>query len=104
MRATASAVIANGAEHIAAARMALRIVNSLPRDGRASDRERDEASRVVASMAGMSGHEMVNAGFDRCYRNTRASLLSLRQCLGSVHDKFIGELNTRYWKATEAGM
>ena len=104
LRSAASAIIANGGEQIAAARMALRVVNSLPRLGRASGTERDEALQFTASLAGLAGHGMVQAGFDRCYANTRASLMSLRQCLASAHDQFIGELNTRYWRAVETGM
>ena len=104
LRSAASVIIANGVEQIAAARMALRVVNSMPRLGRASGPERDEALQFTASLAGSDGHGMVQAGFDRCYAITRASLMSLRQCLGAVHDKFIGELNTRYWRAIETGM
>jgi len=29
--------------------------------------------------------------------------MSLRQCLGSQHDTFIGKLNTKYWRAIEVG-
>ncbi len=104
LRSAATAIIANGGEQIAAARMALRVVNSLPRLGRASGPERDEALQFTASLAGSDGYGMVQEGFDRCYAITRASLMSLRQCLGSVHDRFIGELNTRYWRAVEGGM
>lgn len=104
LRSAASLIIANGGERIAAARMALRLVNSLPRLGRATGPERDAALQFTASLAGSDGYGLVREGFDRCYANTRASLMSLRQCLGSAHDQFIGELNTRYWRAVEGGM
>ncbi len=50
-----------------------------------------------------SGRAIAKAGFENCSVTTKSGLMSLRQCLGSLHDSFIGELNTQYWKSLETG-
>ena len=79
------------------------MINALPQRGRASENQRGDVWQTVALSPATPGHSMVEAGFERCYRVTRSGMMSLRQCLGSLHDRFISKLNVDYWKAVETG-
>ena len=83
--------------------MTLGLVNALPRAGRATQSERDLVWAQFAPAAGDDGRVLAKAGFDRCSVTTNGGLMSLRQCLSSLHDSLIGKLNTKYWKSLEAG-
>ncbi len=103
LRAAAAVVIDNGGERIDAARIMVGVINALPRRGRASDAARDRVWRVAAPAAETPGYALARGGFERCRSATLGGMQSLRQCLGSMHDSFVGELNTRYWHALEVG-
>jgi len=103
LRAAATAIIDHGDERLNAAQFAERIINELPRRGRTSDAVRDRVWERMAPPADAPGYALVREGFDRCHRVTRVGMLSLRQCLGSVHDSLIGSLNTDFWRAVGGG-
>lgn len=103
LRAVAATIIDRGGERVDAARQTARLINALPRQGRASEAQRDQVWGGVELASDLPGYTMVAAGFDRCYEVTRSGLMSLRQCLGSLHDRLISKLNVDYWKAVETG-
>ena len=115
LRSAAAAIVDNGGAQMEAARVTLRMVNGLPRAGRATQTERDEAWLRFAPPAGGDGRALSNgraftggralakAGFERCSVTTNGGMMSLRQCLGSLHDTLIGKLNTKYWDSNETG-
>ena len=103
MRAAAALIIDHGGATVDAALLTARLINELPRGGRASQAQRDGLWRTVGLSSGASGYGLVETGFERCHEVTRSGMMSLRQCLGSLHDRFISELNVAYWKAVETG-
>ena len=103
LRDVAAAIVDGGGARVDAARQTARLINALPRSGRASEAQRDRIWQVVGLSPDLSGHAMVVSGFERCQRVTSSGLMSLRQCLGSLHDGLISKLNVDYWKAVETG-
>jgi len=103
LRVVAAAIIDHGGDQVDAARQTAQLINALPLRGRASETQRDGVWGGVELASNTSGHSMVQAGFDRCYRVTRSGMMSLRQCLASLHDRFISRLNVDFWKAVETG-
>ena len=103
LRDVAAAIIDGGGDRVDAARQTARLINGLPRSGRASEAQRDRIWQAVGLSPDLSGYAMVATGFDRCQELTRSGLMSLRQCLGSLHDGLISKLNVDYWKAVETG-
>lgn len=96
-------IIDHGGDGVFAARQIARPINALPQGGQASEIQCDAVWQAVALSPATPSHIMVEAGFERCYRVTRSGMMSLRQCLGSLHDRFISKLNVDYWKAVETG-
>ena len=41
--------------------------------------------------------------YNRCYRQTRIGDKNLRGCLAEAHDRFVLDLNEKYWDAVKAG-
>jgi hypothetical protein len=103
LRNVAAAIIDHGGERTGAALLTARLVNALPRAGRASEAERDQVWSSAALPPGASGYALVEAGFDQCYQVTRSGMMTLRQCLGSLHDRWISKLNVDYWAVIDAG-
>ncbi len=103
LRTAAAAIVDNGGAQLEAARVTLRLVNALPRAGRATQSERDQAWARFAPPAGVDGRALAKAGFENCSVTTNSGMMSLRQCLGSLHDTLIGGLNTQYWQSIETG-
>lgn len=102
-RNVAATIIDHGGERVAAARQTARLINALPRNGRASEAQRDRVWRSVELSLNAPGYALVEAGFDTCYGVTLSGMMSLRQCLGSLHDRLISKLNIDYWRAVGAG-
>jgi hypothetical protein len=114
-RAAAAAIVDDGGARAEAARVTLRLVNALPRGGRASQTERDQAwarfalpggggdPTFMSGRAFASGRALAKAGFENCSVTTNGGMMSLRQCLGAWHDSLIGKLNTEYWESIETG-
>ena len=103
LRKVAAEIIDGGGDRVDAARQTARLINALPRDGRASEATRKGIWQTVDLSPAEPGHALVESGFDLCYDVTRSGLMSLRQCLGSLHDRLISKLNVEYWKAVETG-
>ncbi|MHA1153022.1 MAG: hypothetical protein ACTSQ7_10225 [Alphaproteobacteria bacterium] len=103
LRTAAAAIVDHGGAQIEAARVTLRLVNALPRAGRASQTERDLAWVRFAPPAGGDGRALAKAGFERCSVTTNGGMMSLRQCLGAWHDSLVGKLNTKYWQSLGTG-
>ncbi len=103
LRTAAAEIVDHGGAQMEATRVTLGLVNALPRAGRATQSERDQAWMRFAPAADSDGRAMAKAGFDRCSVTTNGGMMSLRQCLSSLHDSLIGKLNTKYWKSLESG-
>ncbi len=103
LRTAAAAIVDDSGTPIAAARVTLGLINALPRAGRATQAERDVAWQRFAPTADAEAQALAKAGFDHCSVTTRSGLTSLRQCLGSLHDAFIGNLNFQYWSSIDTG-
>ena len=103
LRSAAAAVVDDGAERVDAARLTARMINALPRRGHAGRDQRERLWSSLAPPAGAPGRALAQAGFERCSAATFGGMMTLRQCLGSQHDTFIGELNSKYWRAIEIG-
>lgn len=103
LRKVAAAIIDRGGERTGAALLTARLVNALPRAGRASEAERDRVWSSVALPPESSGYALAETGFEQCHRVTWSGLMTLRQCLGSLHDRWISKLNVDYWTAVDAG-
>jgi hypothetical protein len=102
-RTAAAAIVDDGGAQVEAARVTLGVVNALPRAGRASHAERGSAWVRFAPPAEASGRALAKSGFDRCAITTNGGMMSLRQCLSSLHDTLIGKLNTTYWNSIGTG-
>ena len=103
LRATGTKIVDKAGAPIAAAQVTARLINLLPRLGRTTSAERDGLWAKASLAPETPGYAKIKAGFDNCHQITRSGSMSLRQCLGSVHDAFVSRLNIRYWKATKAG-
>ncbi len=103
LRNVAAAIIDRGGERVDAALQTARLINALPRAGRASEAQRGQVWSSTALSSESSGYALVETGFDQCYRVTRSGMMTLRQCLGSLHDRWISKLNVDYWEAVDAG-
>jgi hypothetical protein len=103
LRTAAAEIVDHGGAQMEATRVTLGLVNGLPRAGRATQRDRDQAWMRFAPAADSDGRALAKTGFDRCSVTTSGGMMSLRQCLSSLHDSMIGKLNTKYWKSLETG-
>ncbi len=103
LRDAAAAIIDHGGKTVDAALLTAQLINALPQGGRASTAERDALWQVATLSESSPGYTLAEEGYEFCYDTTRVGMMSLRQCLGSVHDRFISELNSEYWQAVETG-
>ncbi len=103
LRGIAAVIIDHGGERTDAALQTARLINALPRAGRASEAQRDQIWSSADLSPDSLGYALVETGFDQCYRVTRSGMMTLRQCLGSLHDRWISKLNVDYWEAADAG-
>jgi len=101
----AADVLAERKERVDAAQLTARMANSLPRLGRADDAARDGVWQAAIGARADQGAaaEMARQAYDRCHALTRAGSTSLRNCLGTAHDIFMGRVNTEYWDRSGAG-
>lgn len=109
LRLLGTRIVDQGGRNVFVARMINRMINVLPPSGRI-----DDTSRAGLWQRTMRGDELARAPgeaanvaqgiFSKCERD--AYLLNwpnMRNCLESSHDRFIGKLNTKYWKAVKTG-
>ena len=106
LRAVGERLVDRDPVRMQAARVTAGLINALPRSGRETPERRADlwrSSGVPDAPAG-PGKELARDAYDRCVRNTTVGTSdSLRRCLESEHDIFVGELNTRYWDALKTG-
>ncbi len=107
LRQTATAIVDLDNDKAHASQLLARMIDGLPRAGRASLEERTGlwASSGVPHTANLSkrGTHRARMTYNSCYRKTRIGDLTLRQCLSEAHDSFIQELNQDYWDAVKVG-
>lgn len=104
LRQVAARVLRTAGARMDAAKVANRMINLLPPHGRAAQAERSTVWRR-GQLPGMSdaGQSMARQAYDRCLALTEYGSDTLRSCLGSYHDTFVGKLNVRYWNALKTG-
>ena len=103
LRAAARYAVDSNAPTIEAARITSRLINTLPRGGRADEVQRVATWEGVSPAPQSPGYSLARESFESCATRTASGSQTLRQCLGSKHDMFIGQLNTRYWNTLEMG-
>ncbi|MEH6546129.1 MAG: hypothetical protein V7701_06870 [Sneathiella sp.] len=108
LRQLASTIVDDNTQKRDAAELLNQTINRLPWDGRASDGERLAAEaeyRKILATAPFSVRAKANADavMKECAVRTYAGTLTLRQCLGSWHDRLLGKLNTKYWNQLKTG-
>ena len=107
MRATASAIVDRNTDTMHAGQILARMIDALPRHGRAATDARAglwETTAVshVPSHSKIGVHK-ARSTYNRCYRQTRIGDKNLRGCLAEAHDGLVLELNETYWDAVKAG-
>lgn len=107
MRATADRVVDQDTDTMHASQLLARMIDALPRAGRA---EPDLRAALWQSPAvpyrdklSETGDHRARTAFNRCYRQTRIGDKNLRGCLAEAHDDFVRGLNVKYWDALKAG-
>jgi hypothetical protein len=107
LRHLGASIVDEAGVSVAAARLTNRLISTLPERGRASDEARDALwSDVLGTAPHTGGPASASKAFDAyedCRARTDGSIITLRMCLGSAHDKFIGDLNNDYWDAAKFG-
>jgi hypothetical protein len=107
LRQTATAIVDRDGDKAHASQFLARLIDALPRRGRASLDERTglwvSAGVPHAAKLSKRGAHRARMAYHACYRKTRLGDVTLRQCLGKAHDGFIQELNGDYWDAVKTG-
>jgi len=108
LRHLASSIVDDNTHKRDAAELLNQTINRLPWRGRATDEERLSAEgeyRNIRASAPFSqqAKDNANAVMKECATRTYAGSLTLRQCLGSWHDRLIGKLNSKYWNQVKTG-
>ncbi len=106
LRAVAAEVLARDDDVAVAARLINRLVNALPRQGRASAERRAGLWRhaAVAGPAAGPGVERAKAAYGLCRgMAVDGRVDSMRSCLQWRHDAFMEHVNERYFRAIETG-
>lgn len=108
LRHIATNFVDNNTGRADAARLISHAVNILPPLGRSDLKIRDTAKAHLTTITQQSGYsqkaiELATKSMDKCYFETQVGFQSLRQCLGSSHDRLIGKLNKKYWRSLNSG-
>lgn len=108
LRQIAANFVDNNTGRADAARLVNHAVNILPPLGRSDPQTRDTAKAHLSVVAAKSGYsqkavELATKSMEQCYFETQVGFQSLRQCLGSSHDRLIGKLNKQYWRSLNSG-
>ena len=112
-RALAASVLTGEAASLAATRITGRMINALPPGRRipaaavggsglsgAKDVESARAAaREAAAAEGAAGDAGLAIAEEALSRCATFGFSTVRDCLGAMHDNFIGQLNNRYWDA-----
>ena len=107
MRATATAIVDQNNDTMHAGQILARMIDALPRHGRAEADARaglwdTAAASHVPSHSDVGVHK-AHTAYNRCYRQTRIGDKNLRGCLAEAHDGLVLDLNEKYWDAVKAG-
>ncbi|MSP67900.1 MAG: hypothetical protein EXQ96_07370 [Alphaproteobacteria bacterium] len=105
-RSIAVGIVDRGGDWMQAATVANAMINVLPAGGSEDEAVRNTAwasAERLAALIGASDGAMLMAkgAFDWCKRQASGTFPSFRGCLGSMHDRFVGPLNNRFWQAVE---
>jgi hypothetical protein len=88
-------------ESIALARMTNRVINRLPSEGSVSPAEGAALwKRAAAHEPDLAAKSATRGGdlIDHCQRRSaRPGSVSMRRCLGYIHDQYMHDLNFKYW-------
>lgn len=114
LRPIAANVLNGHSGRVAVARLIGDVINALPRERRTNDAEREAAwRRALGAEAAGGSDEIPDGALDRA-RDAFATCRSItgspnwssfrfRSCLGEMHDRLIGAVNTDYRKALHFG-
>ena len=107
MRTTATAIVDRNGDMVHAGQILARMVDALPRHGRAETDARTGLWATAAASHAPSysetGVHKARTAYNRCYRKTRIGDKNLRGCLAEAHDDLVLDLNEKYWDAVKAG-
>ncbi|MBT3399511.1 MAG: hypothetical protein HOL07_00300 [Rhodospirillaceae bacterium] len=107
MRATATAIVDRNGDTMHAGQILARMIDALPRHGRADTEARaglwDTAAVSHVPSHSRTGVHKARTAYNRCYRQTRIGDKNLRGCLAEAHDGLVLDLNQTYWDAVKAG-
>ncbi len=93
---------------VMAAGMANDFINRLPARGRLEPAARESLWREVTRKSTQrlvtdAARERARGAYARCLDTSLAQYFTMRQCMGSMHDRFLGELNNAYWDELKVG-
>tara|TARA_R110002110_G_scaffold260260_1_gene475940 strand:- start:128923 stop:129726 length:804 start_codon:yes stop_codon:yes gene_type:complete len=107
LRATATAIVDRNGDTMHAGQILARMIDALPRSGRAETNTRAGLWDTVAvshvPSYSRTGVHKARTAYNRCYRQTRIGDKNLRGCLAEAHDDLVLDLNEKYWDAVKAG-
>ena len=107
LRQTATTIVDLEADKAHASQVLARMIDDLPRHGRADFETRSELWSTtgvpIAANLSTRGSYRARLAYNGCYRKTRFGDQTLRECLGLAHDDLIQELNDDYWEAVKTG-
>lgn len=91
-----------------AARLVNQAVNMLPLKGRSEPDIRIAAKSYFNGVSEKSGYaenavQLASKAVEQCFYETQVGFQTMRQCLGSSHDRLIGKLNKKYWQSLNSG-
>ena len=109
LRVLGSRIVDHGGDTTMAARLTNDLINALPEGGRVGPDVRDglwDDSTHARSLPAIApaARSLARGAYEQCRDNLASgSIFTLRQCLGSRHDRFLGELNNAYWDKLKIG-
>ena len=108
LRRLATRMAEEARDTVMAARMTNDLINRLPARGRLEPAARESLWREVTRKWSQTAdtdaaRERARGAYARCIDTALAQYFTLRQCMGSMHDSFLGELNNAYWDALKVG-
>lgn len=109
LRKLGARLVDHGGDKTVAAALTNDLINALPERGRAAPEVRDNLwssleGRWPRQAATGGGGEIARSAFERCRAKVGGgSFFTMRQCLGSAHDRLLGSRNNEYWRALKTG-
>ncbi len=108
LRSVATGIVDRGGPRVEAAQLTTLLINTLPDGGRATDAARAAAWDKAFASLGVEdtksdGLRLASQAHSQCQAETTVGFTTLRQCLASSHDIFMGKINKKYWDAVNTG-